>query len=150
MQEFRRQVPKQCVTGKYAKDGCSISMAGAPASHVTVDMDCAALSLQGKRCDLLFVGEDGDDAWVAPIELKSGAFSVSSVAAQLQSGANLADQYLPASTRFHFVPVIAHGHGIPKQKTKALRKAAVTLRKQTRRPLLIRCHTPLRNALVRR
>ena len=47
-------------------------MAGAPAHHVTVDMDCSTLSLTEKRCDLLFVGEDGNNAWVAPIELKSG------------------------------------------------------------------------------
>ena len=137
------------MTSKYTKDKCSISMAGAPADHVTVDMDCSDLSLTGKRCDLLFVGEDSDDAWVAPIELKSGAFSASGVAAQLQSGADLAHRWLAANAAFRFVPVVAHGKGIPKQKIKALREAAVTLRKQRRRPVLIRCGTPLRQALRR-
>lgn len=104
-----------------------------------------------KRCDFVFVGEesrrDKCHAWVAPIELKSGSFSASTVAAQLQAGADLADQWLPVGTGFAFVPVVAHGRGIRREKLKALQKTAVTLRKQKRRPVLLRCGSPLRQAL---
>lgn len=105
-----------------------------------------------KRCDFVFVGEEARhnrrDAWVVPIELKSGAFSASTVAAQLQAGADLADQWLPANARFQFVPVVANGQGIRREKLKALKETSVTLREQTRRPRLLRCGAPLRQALV--
>ena len=103
--------------------------------------------VQFEPSDLLFVGEDGKDAWVAPIELKSGRFHADEVKDQLQKGADLADKWLPTNAAFRFVPVVAHGKGIPKHKIGALRQAAVTLRGQKRRPVLIRCHSPLREAL---
>ena len=151
----REQVPKECVARTYSRDGCSIRLTDAPAEHVAVDLDCPALPLLRagrKRCDFVFVGEepqpDGRNAWVAPIELKSGAFSASTVAAQLQAGADLADQWLPANARFQFVPVVAHGQGIRREKLKALQKSAVTLRGQKRRPRLLRCGARLRQALI--
>ena len=118
-----------------------------------MDLDCPALPQpDGRRCDFVFVGEEsrGDSAaaWVAPIELKSGAFSASAVAEQLQAGADLADQWLPADASFKFVPVVAHGGGIRREKLKALRKTFVTLREQERRLVLLRCGSPLRQALV--
>lgn len=150
----REQVPKECVARTYSRDGCSIRLTDAPAEHVTVDLDCPARPLPAgtKRCDFVFVGEESRrgrrDAWVASIELKSGAFSASTVAAQLQAGADLADQWLPANARFQFVPVVAHGQGIRREKAKALQRAYVTLRGQKRRPSLLRCGSPLRQALV--
>lgn len=125
-------------------------MTGVPATHVTVDLDCAELRLpaDAKRCDFLFVGESNDGAWVAPIELKSGKFSAGSVAAQLQGGADLAGRWLPTNAEFTFVPVVAHGRGVRREKLKALRRAAVTLRGQTRQPTLVRCGSPLRAALA--
>ena len=149
MARLRQAVPKKCVTHSYGKDGCSVSMAGAPPHHVTVNLDCSALRLNSteKRCDLLFVGEDGKDAWVAPIELKSGRFRVDEVKDQLQKGADLADKWLPTNAAFRFVPVVACGRGISKHKIRALHQAAVTLRGKKRRPVLIRCRSPLREAL---
>ena len=149
----RERVPKECVARTYSRDGCSIRLTDAPAVHVTVDLDCPALPLRAgtKRCDFVFVGEEArrdGHAWVVPIELKSGAFSARTVAAQLQAGADLADQWLPANARFQFVPVVAHGQGIRREKLKALQKSAVTLRGQKRRPRLLRCGSPLRQALI--
>ena len=105
-------------------------MAGVPADHLVVDLDCRGLRLpvERKRCDFLFVGEDEDSAWVVPIELKSGNFSPKSVALQLQGGACLAAKWLPDGAEFVFVPVVAHGQGIRKEKLKALRRTSVTLR----------------------
>ena len=148
----RERVPKECLTRTYSRDGCSVRLTDAPAEHVTVDLDCPALPLPAgkKRCDFVFVGEDArdgrSDAWVAPIELKSGAFSASTVVAQLQTGADLADQWLPANAMFNFVPVVAHGR-IRRRELEILRNNPITLREQKRRPFLLRCDSPLRQAL---
>ena len=148
----RERVPKECLTRTYSRDGCSVRLTDAPAEHVTVDLDCPALPLLAgkKRCDFVFVGEDArdgrSDAWVAPIELKSGAFSASTVVAQLQTGADLADQWLPANAMFNFVPVVAHGR-IRRKELEILRNNPITLREQKRRPFLLRCDSPLRQAL---
>ena len=125
-------------------------MAGVPPDHLTVDLDCAELPLPStaKRCDFVFFGESEGGAWVVPIELKSGNFSAGSVAAQLQGGADLAHRWLPGCARFTFVPVVAHGRGIRKEKLRALRRAAVILRGQKRRPALVRCGSPLRQVLA--
>lgn len=150
VQTFRRQVPDECLARTHAKDGCSISLAGMSAHHVMVDVDCSALPLptDAKRCDFLFVSEHNDRTWIALIELKRGTFSAGAVAAQLQGGAALADRWLPDESRFEFAPVVAHGRGIRQETLKALRKVAVRLRGITRRPKLIRCGAPLREALV--
>ena len=119
-------------------------MKGVPDDDVVVDFDCRALrAAAGKRCDYLFLAQQGTMTWVAPIELKSGAFSLGSVAEQLQGGADMANGWLPTMQRFRFVPVVAHGRGIPSARVKSLQKAAVTFRKQTRRPRLVRCGAPL-------
>jgi len=119
-------------------------MKGVPDDHVVVDFDCKALrAAAGKRCDYLFLAQQGTTTWVAPIELKSGAFSPGSVAEQLQGGADMANGWLPTTQRFRFVPVVAHGRGILRARVKSLQKAAVTFRTQTRRPQLVRCGAPL-------
>ena len=117
---------------------------GVPEDHVVVDFDCRALrATTGKRCDYLFVAQQGTTMWVAPIELKSGAFSPGSVADQLQGGADMANNCLPTMQRLRFVPVVAHGSGIPRGRIKSLQAATVTFRTQTRRLKLIRCGSPL-------
>lgn len=126
-------------------------MTGVPATHVTVDLDCAELRLpaDAKRCDFLFVGESNDGAWVAPIELKSGNFSAGSVARQLQGGTDLADRWLPAKAAFTFVPVLAAGRGIRKEQRRAWARAFVRLRGQTRLPTRVPCGSRLRDVLVK-
>lgn len=149
VQAVRKRVPAACLTRSYAKDGCSVRMDGVSAGHVTVDLDCRALALpaEAKRCDLVFIGEYGGGCWVAPIELKSGAFSAHAVGRQLQSGANLAQQWLPKQARPEFAPVLAHGK-IRKQQMGELRKLTVTLGERVRRLRLIRCGASLREALT--
>ena len=121
-----------------------MSMSGVPDDHVVVDLDCRALrTTAGKRCDYLFLAQQGSTNWVVPIELKSGAFSPGSVAEQLQGGADMADGWLPTMQGFQFVPVVAHGGGIPKARVKSLQRATVTFRTQTRRPQLIKCSARL-------
>ena len=144
IEAIRQQVPAECIAQRCRKKGCSVAMKGVPNAHVVVDFDCKALpAAAGKRCDYLFLAQQGTTTWVAPIELKSGKFSPGSVAEQLQDGADMADGWLPPMQRFRFVPVVAHGGGIPRERVKSLQKQTVTFRKQARRPLLIKCGAPL-------
>ena len=112
-------------------------------------MDCAALPIPDdrKRCDYLFVGEGGDATLVAPIELKSGRFSVSAVLEQLDGGVKVADQWLPQGSSFRFVPVLAHGKPIHPQDLKTLRSRKLKLRGQKKITELIRCGDALTKAL---
>ena len=144
IEAIRQQVPAECIAQRCRKEGCSVAMKGVPNAHVVVDFDCKALpAAAGKRCDYLFLAQQGTTTWVAPIELKRGKFSPGSVAEQLQDGADMAGGWLPPMQRFRFVPVVAHGRGIPKARVKSLQKQTVTFRKQARRPLLIKCGAPL-------
>ena len=142
-----RNAPKQSVTESTRKDGCSVSMDGAPAKRVIIDVD--RVPARGQKCDLLFIGEDDNDAWVSPIELKRGSFSGEDVARQLQGGADIANRWLPRGADFKLAPVLAHGKGVKRKELKALRSVKIRLRGQTSQTLLIRCGRRLQNALAR-
>ena len=122
----------------------------APACRVVVDLDCEGLGIAqtGKRCDYLFVGEEKDTAYVAPIELKSGGFGVSATIEQLQGGADILDSWLPPDSVFRFAPVLVHGKGLHPKDRKKLReaKAKVKLREHKVAPVLIRCRDRLSSA----
>ena len=126
-------------------------MHGVPVEHVAVDLDCDALRIPAdhKRCDYLFVGKDENIAWVSPIELKGGAFRGNSAAAQLQRGADIADVWIPDGLGFRLAPVLAAGQRVHRERLRALRGAPITLRGQSRRPVLIRCGSRLMEALER-
>jgi hypothetical protein len=62
----------------------------------------------GKLCDLILFWLRDEGISVAPIELKSGGFSPSSVLEQLQAGAVVADSLLPEGIGFFFAPVLVH------------------------------------------
>lgn len=99
----REKVPPECLAQSYKKDGCSVSMAGVPADHLVVDLDCRELRLRAehKRCDFVFIGESKDNAWVVPIELKSGNFRPDSVAAQLQGRCRSGREVVAQRRRVH-------------------------------------------------
>ena len=90
-----------------------MSMRGIPGQSFLVDMDhpLSRVSQDDIRCDFLFVGpvRDGGEEWVAPIELKGGGVNVSEVKAQLQAGANFADEHVPHGERIQFLPIVASG-----------------------------------------
>lgn len=116
-------------------------------------MDCRAVPLpKGRqRCDYLFVGEEGDTTWVAPIELKSGDIgNVNHVLRQLEGGATTADVWLPQDGDFEFMPLLAHGKGIDKRRRERLRRLKVSLRGKRRAAEIMRCGSPLLPLLVSR
>ena len=117
--------------------------------RVIVDMDCDALSIPDdwKRCDYLFVGEESDETWVAPIELKSGRLSVSAVLEQLAGGTRMANMWLPQGVTLQFAPVLAHGKTIHRNDLKSLRAKKLQLRGQRKGIAVIKCGEQLTKAL---
>ena len=142
-------IPDSCLTTHCNKDKCRVNLAEAPPVRVIVDMDCNALSIPNdwKRCDYLFVGEDHDATWVAPIELKSGRLSVSAVLGQLEGGARMANRWLPQGATIQFAPVLAHGKTIHRNDLKALRDKKLQLRGQRKGITVIKCGDRLTKAL---
>ena len=142
-------VDPKCRVSACRAQGCSVSLHGMPTARVIVALDCDQLGIDAdrKRCDYVFFGEGEGTSWVAPIELKSGAFRGSDAAEQLQGGADAANQWLPQRCSFQFVPVLARGKGVSKQGLKALRAKKIRLRDHTRQAVLIRCGDTLKRAL---
>lgn len=148
VEAVRDAVANECHRTKCRKEGCAISLRGAPAEHVVVDLDCDALRLgQRKRCDYVFVGAEDEKAWVAPMEMKKGGFRANEVVKQLQGGAAAAGRWIPEDCSFAFVPVLVHGKGVRKEENRRLRAGRVTLRNQTRQIELVHCGETLRSAL---
>ena len=143
------KVPNDCHVTRCNKDRCRIDLAEAPSIRVIVDMDCDALSIPDdwKRCDYLFVGEESNETWVAPIELKSGRVSVSVVLEQLEGGIRIANMWLPQGVTLQFAPVLAHGKKIHRNDLKTLRAKKLQLRGQRKGIAVIKCGDQLTKAL---
>ena len=126
-------------------------MNGLPGSRVLVDLDCGALHLpkRSQRCDFVYFDETNGSQRVAPIELKNGGFSGSSVAGQLQEGATIADKWIPSGTLFRLIPVLVHGRGARKHEYERLRAVKISLRGHKAQAVLIRCGASLKSALDR-
>ena len=144
------QVPGSCHAARCNKDGCRVSLKGAPRERVVIDMDCEALQVSDdqKRCDYLFVGEEDNTTWVVPIELKSGRLRAREILEQLEEGVKMADVWLPQGISFQLVPVLAHGKRIHPHDLKVLRSRKIRLRGQRKGAVLIRCGDPLTRALT--
>lgn len=150
---FAANVPPPCRTCRAERHGCGVDLDGCSPNRTVVDMDCPAVPLpKGRqRCDYLFVGEEGDTTWVAPIELKSGDIgNVNHVLRQLEGGATTADVWLPQDGDFEFMPLLAHGKGIDKRRRERLRRLKVSLRGKRRSAEIMRCGSPLLPLLVSR
>ena len=147
--EIARIIPNSCRTTHCDKDKCRVDLAEAPPVRVIVDMDCDVLSIPNnwKRCDYLFVGEDHNETWVAPIELKSGRLSVSAVLEQLAGGTRMANKWLPQDVTLQFAPVLAHGKKIHRNDLKTLRAKKLQLRGQRKGIAVIKCGDQLTKAL---
>ena len=144
------QVPGSCHATRCNKDGCRVSLNGAPQERVVIDMDCETLQIPDdkKKCDYLFVGEEKDTTWVVPIELKSGRLRAREVLEQLEEGIKMADMWLPQGISFQLVPVLAHGKRIHPHDLKVLRSRKIRLRGQRKGAVLIRCGDPLTRSLT--
>lgn len=144
------RVCDQCHVTRCNKEGCLVSLNGAPRLRVIVDMDCKALQIPSarKRCDYLFVGEENTVSWVVPMELKSGGVKAKKVVGQLQGGARTAaEKWLPPGDSFQFVPVLVHCGGIHPEDRKLLRSTKIKLRGKVRQTELLCCGGKLKEVL---
>lgn len=121
----RGRTEKTCIkSGGLRKEGCAVSLQGAPKPRLIIDFDKPGSPLQRQqtRCDYLFVAEapTGPD-WVVPMELKRGEMDASEVVGQLKAGARAAEQLVPSTLAVTFRPVAAFGGGITKAQRNALR-----------------------------
>ena len=143
------KVDLHCRTNYCKKGNCSVLMNDAPAKRLIVDLDCATLPIAAnrKRCDYLFIGEQGRAAWVVPMELKGGRFTGAEVVKQLQGGSHVAHAWLPLGSAFQFIPVLAHGPSVHNKDLKVLRRNKIKLRGKKRQTVLLRCRAKLVDAL---
>ena len=106
--QVRTKVNQSCLARNIQKEGCSVSLNGAPKPRLIVDFDKigSPLGLNQVRCDYLFIAEDSSNAgWVCPMELKRGGLSASEIVAQLRAGAQVAEQIVPQNIPAEFQPV---------------------------------------------
>ena len=151
VKEVARKVPNDCQVTQCNKDRCKLRLDGAPTARIVIDLDCRDLSIpqHQKRCDYVFVGEEGNTAWVSPIELKSGRFSASGALEQLKGGIAVADNWLPqVIIALQFVPVLAHGKPIHKEDRRRLLSSTLKLRGKTSKAMLLKCGDRLTKALL--
>lgn len=146
-----RTVPDCCSADRCDKDGCKVSLEGAPPERVVIDMDCEELEIPDDqpRCDYLFIGEQNNTTWVAPIELKSGRVgNVTTVRSQLDGGAKAANEWLAQGISFQFIPILAHGKSIHRDDLKKLRSGKIQFHGKKRGISLIRCGDRLTKAFA--
>ena len=114
VQRVRAKVDSRCIATRIHKEGCSVSLDGAPTIRLIVDLDepSSPLPPPNQRCDYLFLADaaDGDD-WLAPLELKRGQFDASEAVVQLRAGTRAADQLVPRNLAVRFRPVAVFGGG---------------------------------------
>lgn len=140
-------ISAHCRVKNCEKRGCKVLLPNKLAPFIVIDMDHAEspAKVDGKRCDFLFISEDGGNNWVVPLELKSGNVSSSEIVPQLQAGALVANQLVPKNAHVQFRPVAAYGGGLRKYEWYSFRKKRnkIKFRQHSEIARLIRCGSSL-------
>ena len=121
----RKALSPQCIGHKLRKEGCTVSLAGAPAPRLIVDFDKPGSPLRSssKRCDYLFIAKGEDNfGWVAPLELKKGRLDAAKVVRQLQEGAGAAERLTSPAEPIRLRPVAVTGGSTSKAEREKLKK----------------------------
>ena len=152
VQRVRAKVDNACVVTEMDKEGCSVSLDGAPVTRLIVDLDepGSPLGQNVTRCDYLFFADDNSGTdWVAPLELKRGQFHTVEFRKQLQAGAHAAEQLVPPNASVRFRPIAVFGGGLHKAEQRRLKQPSNRVRFHGRcEPLrLIRCGAKLTDEL---
>ena len=140
------------MSGRLRKDGCTVSLTGAPVQRLIVDLDKPGSPLKQNepRCDYLFVANsDGNVGWFEPLELKRGNLLAGKVVEQLQAGAAVAEQHIADDNSVRFRPTAAFG-SIHKYQRNKLRTnvSKIHFHNQVEAIRLIKCGAPLSEALT--
>lgn len=143
----RAKVSSGCIVRRCGARGCSVNMTGAPQPNVLVDMDCDDLEVEegDRRCDFMFVSDDGD--WVVALELKRGRLDASDIVGQLQAGAKFAEGIVPEDASVQFLPVAVHGGKTHKTEREQIRQAKIRFRNKQFNVKMLGCGRQLNDIL---
>ena len=151
VEHVRSSTPPDCIAGRCRREGCTVSLTGAPRPFVMIDMDCDELQINraSRRCDFMFVSDEG--RWVVPLELKRGRLNAGEIVAQLRAGAQFADRVIPKGATVQFRPVAVCGGKVHRiQHTKLRSKASrIRFRGRFESIKLLKCGQALTQALRR-
>lgn len=152
VQRVRERVDDGCIAKGISKEGCGVSLDGAPASRVIIDLDAPGSPLPppNRRCDYLVVVEESSGAGrLAPMELSSSRFQVGKFVEQLRSGSRAAEHIVPAGVAVNFRPIAVYGGSIHKADWTRLRRRhnKVSFRGMRETPRLLKCGSRLTQAL---
>ncbi|RKU06346.1 hypothetical protein C6503_25980 [Candidatus Poribacteria bacterium] len=162
--EIGKQVHEECISKSCSGDGCRVYLTDTPSDRIIVNLECEfeQRKIDTKRCDyVLFCGDASrSNLVVVLIELKSGAFKTSTVADQLQSGADFVSEMfgkLPkeanaALNRLEItcVPTLFHGKRIDRFELRELERAKIRFLSQKPTIKRRKCGEPKNLALVLR
>lgn len=153
VESVRRKISKKCsqslIDRFRKKEGCGISLKGAPIPRVIIDFDQCPQLKEQRRCDYLFVAQTSDNKsdWVVALELKKGKANISEAARQLEAGALTAEQFIPQSFKTYFLPVLVYGGTLHSAERKKIKHNQVNFRNGSQPIRLMRCNTPLKTVL---
>ena len=144
--------PNAIVKGGLKKEGCAVSLKGAPDPRVVVDFDRpgSPLGERETRCDyLLAIDGDREPGWLVLLELKRGRLDAAKVVKQLRAGAGASEELVPVGEPVRFRPVAATG-STPKAERQKLRKIGnIRFRGQHQDVRLMSCGAPITGVLSR-
>ncbi|MDE0315724.1 MAG: hypothetical protein OXM61_12535 [Candidatus Poribacteria bacterium] len=129
--EVIRQQVGHNEAASYTKEGCRVSMDNIPSERVVLDVDLAfpADRALTNQCDfVLFYIDTAQSKLVGvPMELKNGDVKASVVAAQLQDGARIVDNFTTRNIEIELIPVLIHD-GIHKAQSERLKVSRIRFR----------------------
>ena len=123
-------VNDECLTNKISKEKCQLLLDRKPIpKHIIIDLDLpkAPKSTLPNNCDYIFASDGSsntspwNESWVLPIELKSSNDSIGKIEAQLKSGAEIVQRFIPPNTNVTFRPVVAVGKGFHRNDKKKVK-----------------------------
>ena len=144
----RVKVPESCAVTTISKEHCNIRLGRVPAGgeRLILDFDKPSPHWDAnreRRCDYLFLEEIPDEPGrVRPIELKGNSFRASTVIAQLQTGANIAERLIPPGCDVDVQAILASG-SLPKAERKVILNATIRFRGKAKPMKRIRCGADL-------
>ena len=140
------------VKGGLKKEGCKVSLRGAPDPRVVVDFDRpgSPLGEREAKCDyLLAAGGDRGSGWLVLLELKRGRLDAAQVVKQLRAGAGAAEDLVPVGVPVRFRPVAATGSTPKAERQKLRRIGNIRFRGQQEDVRLMSCGAPIAEVLSR-
>lgn len=150
-----------CQTDHCCDSGCCMSLQDVPEPYVLINLEHEAAPRHRDHsrrqshphCDFLLVAGDDENGgpWVAPIELTTGNKDIDLLLRQLQAGADIAHDLLPADVAFRLRPICAHdgrlhqyviSNVLPKSSSR------IHLRHELELVELARCRGTIADALI--